>query len=135
MDAGELFVFLITFGYGLFYVFWPEKARNQYLAHFDLDAETKWYKPNTYVKFKPPAGVFRIIWSGFYRPQHFSPLSLEKVTIGESFLIQLDYPKKPGPRPMWHHRYPIALKWIRHYHPHQCESEHSVNSRRFLFLY
>jgi len=53
-------VIALTFGYGLFYVCWPEKARKQYLAHFDVDAPTKWYKPNTYLKSRPPPVAFRV---------------------------------------------------------------------------
>lgn len=52
---------ILTIGYGLFYVGWPKKARRQYLAHFDVDAPTKWYKPSTYLKFKPPTVAFRIV--------------------------------------------------------------------------
>ena len=53
-------VIVLTFGYGLFYVGWPQKARQQYLAHFDVDAPTKWYRPNTYLKFRPPTVAFRV---------------------------------------------------------------------------
>lgn len=53
-------VIILFFGYGSFYVGWPQKARQQYLAHFDVDAPTKWYKPNTYLKFRPPAVAFRV---------------------------------------------------------------------------
>ena len=56
----EWFVIFLTFGYGLFCVFWPEKARQQYLAYFDVGAPTKWYKANTYLKFQPPPIAFRI---------------------------------------------------------------------------
>jgi hypothetical protein len=56
----DLFIILITLGYGLFYVVWPEKGRNQFLAHFDVDGPVKWYRPNTYLTFKPPALAFRI---------------------------------------------------------------------------
>jgi hypothetical protein len=57
----ELLFSLIVFGYGVFFVFWPEKARQQFLAPFNLEAPTKWYKPNTYMKFRPPVAAFRII--------------------------------------------------------------------------
>ena len=52
-------VIVLTLGYGLFYVGWPQKARKQYLAHFDVDAPTKWYKPK-YLKSRPPAVAFRV---------------------------------------------------------------------------
>jgi hypothetical protein len=57
-------VTILTFGYGLFYVIWPKTARRQFLSHFDVDAPTKWYKPNTYLSFRPPAFAFRIF--GFF---------------------------------------------------------------------
>jgi hypothetical protein len=53
-------VIILTAGYGLFYVGWPQKARQQYLAHFDVDTPTKWYRPNTYLKFRPPTVAFRV---------------------------------------------------------------------------
>jgi len=56
----EWFVILVAFGYGLFCVVWPEKARQQYLAHFDVEAPTRWYKPGTYLKFRPPGVAFRV---------------------------------------------------------------------------
>ena len=56
----EWFVILVTFGYGLFSLVWPEKARQQYLAHFDVGAPTKWYKSSTYLKFRPPPAAFRL---------------------------------------------------------------------------
>lgn len=52
--------FILVFGYGLFYIGWPEKARQQYLSHFDVDSPMKWYKPNTYLRFRPPAVAFRL---------------------------------------------------------------------------
>ena len=53
-------VITLTFGYGLFYVGWPEKARQQYLSHFDVDGPAKWYKPNTFLRFRPPIMAFRV---------------------------------------------------------------------------
>jgi uncharacterized protein YjeT (DUF2065 family) len=61
VDSVDWFLILINLGYGLFYVFWPDRARKQFLAHFDVDGPTKWYRPNTYLTFKPPAVVFRIV--------------------------------------------------------------------------
>jgi hypothetical protein len=52
-------VILIFAGYGLFCFVWPEKACEMYLAHFNVGAQTKWYKPNTYLKYAPSAIAFR----------------------------------------------------------------------------
>lgn len=56
----EWFVILVTFAYGLFCVVWPEKARKQYLTHFDVGAPTRWYKPRTFLKFQPSPVAFRL---------------------------------------------------------------------------
>ena len=52
---------ILTMVYGLFYVVSPQTARQQYLSHFDVDAPTRWYKPRTYLSFRPPAIAFRIV--------------------------------------------------------------------------
>lgn len=56
----EWVVILLTTGYGLFSIVWPDKVREMYLSHFEVDEPAKWYKPNTYLTFRPPAVVFRL---------------------------------------------------------------------------
>ena len=57
---GLVFGILVLFAYGLFFIIWPEKGREWYLRPFDLNGPTRWYKPNTCLKFKPSLVVFRV---------------------------------------------------------------------------
>ena len=54
------FAVVLLFSYGLFCLVWPETARQQYLKSFDVGAPTIWYKPSTYLKFRPPLIAFRL---------------------------------------------------------------------------
>ncbi len=58
---GLWFGILVVFGYGLFFIVWPEKAREWFLRAYNLDAPTQWYKPNTWLKSTPSLVVFRIL--------------------------------------------------------------------------
>jgi hypothetical protein len=55
--------------YGLYMLVWPEKALELYLSQVDLTSPTKWHKPKTWRRERPPvvffqaAGVFLIIVS------------------------------------------------------------------------
>jgi hypothetical protein len=57
----EWIVIVMLIGYGLFYVIWPGKARQQYMSHFDVASPIKWYKPNTYMRHELPAVAFRVV--------------------------------------------------------------------------
>jgi hypothetical protein len=57
---GLMFGILVLFAYGLFFIIWPERGREWYLRPFDLNGPTRWYKPNTWLKFKPGLVVFRV---------------------------------------------------------------------------
>jgi len=46
--------------YGVFMVGWPESARAQFLAYYDLNAPMEWTKPRTWMTSQPPALAFRI---------------------------------------------------------------------------
>jgi hypothetical protein len=55
------FVAAVLFSYGVFYIVWPETARQQYLKSFDVGVPTRWYNPSTYLKARPPRIVFRVL--------------------------------------------------------------------------
>ena len=54
-------VVIIPVGFGIYYLFWPGHAQQQFMSRFDLDSPVKWYKPNTFLRFSPPVIVFRIL--------------------------------------------------------------------------
>ena len=55
--------FIIAFGYSLFMIAWPAKAREWFLRGHRVDEPVIWYKPNTWLTVKPQTFVFRL--SGF----------------------------------------------------------------------
>ncbi len=87
---GLLFGILVVFGYGLFFIIWPKKAREWFLRPYNLDAPTQWYKPKTWLKFTPSLGVFRIpAVSEQYRLYYIENLrpkvSAASLVFGQSF--------------------------------------------------
>ena len=54
------FALVLLFSYGLFCIVCPETARQQYLKSFDVEEPTRWYKPSTYLKARPPRIAFRL---------------------------------------------------------------------------
>jgi len=60
-DLVALIGISVLFGYGLFFAVWPDKARGQFLAQYDLDSPTKTFNPSTWLKFRPGPLAFRII--------------------------------------------------------------------------
>jgi len=52
---------LMAVAYSLFTIVWPEKVREWFLRGHNVDAPYLWYKPNTYLTFKPGTLVFRIV--------------------------------------------------------------------------
>ena len=58
---GLLIGILVVLGYGLFFIVWPEKAREQFLRPYKLDTPIRWYKPNTWLRLRPSLLFFRIV--------------------------------------------------------------------------
>jgi hypothetical protein len=56
-----LMTLILLFAYGLFCVVWPEKASEQLLSYYDVEAPSKWHKPATWLKFRPGPLAFRIL--------------------------------------------------------------------------
>ena len=52
--------FIIAFGYGVFLVVWPTKAREWFLRAHKVDDPSLWYKPNTWLTVKPGVLIFRL---------------------------------------------------------------------------
>ena len=60
-DYFDLVGLLVTFGYGLYFMIWPERALKLFRSNFDLNRPMKWYKPNTWQRAMPSAFVFRVV--------------------------------------------------------------------------
>jgi hypothetical protein len=56
----QLLAVVVLVGYGVFYLMWPDKARDQCLAHFKIGSPQRWYDPATWLRSKPPLILFRI---------------------------------------------------------------------------
>jgi len=59
-DIFALVGIFVAFGYGLYFIIWPEKAQKLFRSNFDLEGSMKWYKPDTWQRAMPPAFVFRV---------------------------------------------------------------------------
>jgi|GEM_PF-2977988 len=52
---------LIAIAYSVFYIAWPEKARDWFLKGYKVDDQSLWYKPTTWLTVKPGILAFRIV--------------------------------------------------------------------------